>query len=909
MIRGGFPLGSLVALFLFPASLFGDEPPIPANIREDGYRGIWYANQPSNDEYRYKYSGGLGTYCAKHIPLAYYDSMSNKTFFVYGGTPAESEAPGAKRTLLIMAGEFDHADGTVSRPTRLMDKQTDDAHDNPAIMLDDDGFVWVFAAAHGTGRPAYIFRSRKPRDVSAFDLIEKTNFSYPQPWYLPGQGFCFLHTRYTRQGRILHVMTSRDGRAWSEPRPLAAIQQGHYQVSWRHGTTIATAFNHHPADGGLNARTNLYYVVSDDFGATWKSVQGDSLDLPLTSPDNPALVHDYAADQRLVYLKDLTFDADGHPVILYLTSKGYASGPENDPRFFATARWTGEAWDLRGRIRSDNNYDMGSLYIEPDGLWRIIAPTVPGPQPFNPGGDLAMHISRDTGDTWTLRQLTDGGGFNHTYVRRPVNAHPGFYGFFADGHGRQPSASRLHFCTREGEVYRLPELMLADRVAPRRVLPPTLDERVLRGGDGAAKDWSPGRLTLAGTEVFLPTARDGVRIVAEAHYTHPDGVEMVSTHAEQSVSDKSDRGWKRFSKDNGRTWSDAEPFETNRPAEGGTWRRHELPGFVDPRTGELLVMIVQGVLPNDHPLEGMKHWTIRYGLSPDGGRSFYKEEQVVQAGGDYTPEHPFPGVWVGKNSVMLGDTTCVPITLKDSGQILVPVQITPVGPDGEYYNPGGGYTYHDSAVLIGSWKDDGGLSWRMSERVVADARRTTRGVIEPTIAEMPGGRVLMVLRGSNDRKPDLPSFRWYTVSTDGGRTWDTPIPWTFDDGEPLCSPSACSQLIRHSSGRTFWIGNLCEAKAAGNSPRYPLVIGEVHPETLRLVRSTLCTIDDRRDGEPTWTAISNFYAREDRASGEIVIHCSPLGKAPSDKTLTPPAPDGKFIWTADALVYRVRVAG
>ena len=27
----------------------------------DGFRGIWYANQPSGDEYRFKYSGGLGT--------------------------------------------------------------------------------------------------------------------------------------------------------------------------------------------------------------------------------------------------------------------------------------------------------------------------------------------------------------------------------------------------------------------------------------------------------------------------------------------------------------------------------------------------------------------------------------------------------------------------------------------------------------------------------------------------------------------------------------------------------------------------------------------------------------------------------------------------------------------------------
>ena len=38
--------------------------------QDDGYRGIWYANQSTGEEYAYKYSGGLGTYCAKHQPFA-----------------------------------------------------------------------------------------------------------------------------------------------------------------------------------------------------------------------------------------------------------------------------------------------------------------------------------------------------------------------------------------------------------------------------------------------------------------------------------------------------------------------------------------------------------------------------------------------------------------------------------------------------------------------------------------------------------------------------------------------------------------------------------------------------------------------------------------------------------------------
>ena len=59
----------------------GVEPLRTLNTKENGYRGVWYYNGPSHDEYVYKYSGGLGTYCDKHNPFAVYCREVNKTFF------------------------------------------------------------------------------------------------------------------------------------------------------------------------------------------------------------------------------------------------------------------------------------------------------------------------------------------------------------------------------------------------------------------------------------------------------------------------------------------------------------------------------------------------------------------------------------------------------------------------------------------------------------------------------------------------------------------------------------------------------------------------------------------------------------------------------------------------------------
>lgn len=470
----------LLALALIPASLAA-APPSPGAITktggklqpDDGYRGIWYYNEPSRDEYKYKYSGGFATYPQQHAPIAIYCREVNKTFFVYGGTTARN--PGDKQELLHLVSYYDHNTGQVPRPRILLNKHTNDAHDNPTLQVDDQGYLWVFSSSHGTSRPSYIHRSAKPWSIEEFKCVLVTNFSYTQPWHVPGEGFLFLHTRYgggksrgIGAARCLFWMSSPDGAGWSQPDMLAGIELGDYQVSWCSGHKVATAFDFHPAPVGLNARANIYYAETEDLGRSWRNVRGEKLDLPLVQARNSGLVYDSRADGRLVYLKDLNFDRRGYPIILYLTSKGFEPGPANGPRQWQTARWTGDGWVFRPITTSGNNYDHGSIYIETNGTWRVIAPTEPGPQPYNPGGEMVLWTSTDEGLTWTrVKQLTRNSPRNHTYARRPLNAHPEFYAIWADGHGRQPSESYLYFTNQRGDhVWRLPQTIEGDFAKP-----------------------------------------------------------------------------------------------------------------------------------------------------------------------------------------------------------------------------------------------------------------------------------------------------------------------------------------------------------------------------------------------------------------------------------------------------------
>jgi len=298
-----------------------------------GYRGIWaYQGSTVTDEpHRYiHYSGGLGTGYAKMIPMACYAEQVNKTFFCYGGTRDDV------CQILIMVSLYDHETGTVPRPTIVMDKETNDTHDNPVIMLDDDGYVWIFANAHGLTRNACTYRSTSPYSVESFELVEVTNYSYAQPWFVPGRGFIFLHTRYIDGNRVLHWMTSQNGRTWSEPQILSWIGVGHYQVSWPCGDRVGTAFNYHQQDGGCLARTDLYYLETPDMGRTWLTAAGKEVETPLKNAKCSALVRNYKADGKHIFMKDINYDADGRPIILYTVSDGDEAGPQHGMRTWTT---------------------------------------------------------------------------------------------------------------------------------------------------------------------------------------------------------------------------------------------------------------------------------------------------------------------------------------------------------------------------------------------------------------------------------------------------------------------------------------------------------------------------------------------------------------------------------------------
>lgn len=446
----------LILLMTFYGTLLGQTPRFQTGDKFPGYKGIWFT-LGQFFEYGDKYSGGLGTYTAKHVPLSIYAPAVNKTFFVYGGTTGEGD-----RYLLCMMGCYDHQTKLLSQPTVVHDKLgVDDPHDDPSLLIDGDGYIWVFVSGRGRKRMGFKYKSKKPYSIDGFELISTEEMTYPQPWYVSGQGYFHFFTKYTGV-RELYFESSTDGVNWTMDKKLSSIKgvgmekSGHYQVSNHLGKKIGTFFNWHP-NGIVDQRTNLYYLQTEDFGKTWTTAAGEQMNIPLGELDVQARVVDhFSTDEKNVYLKDIQFDTQGNPVCLYITSGGHKPGPENNPREWRVSAWSGTTWRTSIVATSDHNYDMGSLWIE-GSIWTVVGPTQDGPQLHGGGGEVVQWQSKDAGLSWTKkREITGKSDRNHNYVRRVVNGKKPFQYFWADGNPDSLSISNLYFGSLKGKYWQMP---------------------------------------------------------------------------------------------------------------------------------------------------------------------------------------------------------------------------------------------------------------------------------------------------------------------------------------------------------------------------------------------------------------------------------------------------------------------
>ena len=335
-------------------------------------------------------------------------------------------------------------------------------------------------------------------------------------------------------------------------------------------------------------------------------------------------------------------------------------------------------------------------------------------------------------------------------------------------------------------------------------------------------------------------------------------------HYEQSASDTPRDGQRRRSTDNGTTWSDFDTvsnpvyYESGTRIYWGPW-----PQVYDPVSG-LNVSIWLRQTAHTY-----NQCFVR--TSTDLGLTWDDPVQLCYEAGDaFDPNDPFNPDFLNNNRAYFGSS----ILCHSNGNLIVPV--------GMANDPGNNSSQMSSLCFIGQWDENvEAYNWTPGDRVTITSDISSRGLMEPDLAELKDGRVLAIWRGSNTLTTQ--GRKWFSISDDGGETLSDVQELKYDDGTRFYSPSSYHRLIRHSvTDKLYWIGNITPTVPNANSPRYPLIIAEVDEENLALRRDTVRVIDDREDGDSSNLQLSNFSVLENRETHDLEIYLMRLGADPND---------------------------
>ncbi len=385
-------------------------------------------------------------------------------------------------------------------------------------------------------------------------------------------------------------------------------------------------------------------------------------------------------------------------------------------------------------------------------------------------------------------------------------------------------------------------------------------------------------------ELYKKHPKPGAAALVSVQYVGPK-LEREEIHALEIRDDVPSEPQRRFSKDNGRTWS---PFEPLPPTlsypnkvevwEGGGAKLYD-------KKARVLV----DVWLRQIAVKGVYNCFTYYRLSRDYGTTWSAPKQLhYEDSAEFDPADPLNPGFLQRNQAYFGSN----ILPHSNGTLIhcVAHANAPGDPDNEKRAWRMG-----SLCFIGHWNArTRDYRWTAGKRVEISPDISSRGLMEPEVAELKDHRVLVIWRGSNTAQ--TPGRKWFSTSADGGRTLSGVQELKYDDGSRFYSPSSYHRMIRHGvTKKLYWIGNISATPPSGNSPRFPLIIAEVDEKMPALKRATVTAIDDRQPDQSDGIQLSNFSLLENRETHELELYLTLYGQDPAN------------IFSADSYKYTLNI--
>ena len=198
-------------------------------------------------------------------------------------------------------------------------------------------------------------------------------------------------------------------------------------------------------------------------------------------------------------------------------------------------------------------------------------------------------------------------------------------------------------------------------------------------------------------------------------------------------------------------------------------------------------------------------------------------------------------------------------------------------------------------VLTGRTQSDGSVRWEWGGSIAQpDVQRPLMS--EFSIAEIDGNRLLAICRVDHLDAPEKVR-KYCAVSSDGGKSWGETRELRYADGGTFYSPDSCGFLLRHSSGRLYYLTNILKSDMNPWFTRSTLSIVEIEESTPAAIRDTQQEIDCQQPDELPEVAISNFSCFEERETGNIIVQAPKSFRTEID------------IHDTDLMEYRIDVGG